>query len=250
MHETAFRRLGIEAAYLPFAVPRAELGDFLMAARLSGVAGLNVTIPHKRAVLPLLDSLDDDARRIGAVNTIIPMNGGFGGANTDWIGAARSLEEVTALPGRRVTVLGAGGSARAVLYGLAREGAEPVVISRSDRKAAALAEEMAVGHAPLAALERIEGDILINTTPVGMTPDHDGCPAPDAAIAAHEVIFDLVFHPERTLLLRKAAGMGKRTVPGLRMLILQAAAAFERWTGRPAPVQAMADAARKAHGAR
>lgn len=250
MHETAFRRLGIEAAYLPFAVPPGELGDFLVAARLSGVGGLNVTIPHKRAVLPLLDSLDDDARRIGAVNTIIPMNGGFGGANTDWTGAVHSLEEAVPLSGRRATVLGAGGSARAVVYGLARKGAEAVVISRNDRKAAALADEMGVAQAPLAALERIEGDILINTTPVGMTPDHDGCPAPDAAIAAHEVIFDLVFHPERTPLLRKAAGMGKRTVPGLRMLILQAAAAFERWTGRPAPVQAMADAARKAQGAR
>ena len=250
MHEAAFRRLGIEAAYLRFDVPPEELAGFLIAARLSRVGGLNVTIPHKRAILPLLDSLDDDARRIGAVNTIIPMNGGFGGANTDWIGATRSLEEVTALSGRRVTVLGAGGSARAVLYGLAREGAEPVVISRDDRKAAALADEMGVAHAPFGALGRAEGDILVNTTPVGMTPDHDGCPAPDPAIAAHDVVFDLVFHPEQTLLLQKAAGMGNRTVPGLRMLVLQAAAAFERWTGRPAPVQVMADAARKAQSAR
>ncbi len=250
MHEAAFRRLGIEAAYLRFDVPPEELAGFLIAARLSRVGGLNVTIPHKRAILPLLDSLDDDARRIGAVNTIIPMNGGFGGANTDWIGATRSLEEVTALSGRRVTVLGAGGSARAVLYGLAREGAEPVVISRDDRKAAALADEMGVAHAPFGALGRAEGDILVNTTPVGMTPDHDGCPAPDPAIAAHDVVFDLVFHPEQTLLLQKAAGMGNRTVPGLRMLVLQAAAAFERWTGRPAPVQVMTDAARKAQSAR
>ena len=250
MHEAAFRRLGIEAAYLAFAVPATELADFLMAARLSEVGGLNVTIPHKQAVLAHLDSLDDDARRIGAVNTIVPMNGGLGGANTDWMGAVRSLEEAVALPGRRATVLGAGGSARAVLYGLARNGAEAVVVSRNDRKAAALADEMGVAHAPVAALEQIEGDVLINTTPVGMASDHDGCPAPDAAIAAHEVIFDLVFHPERTPLLVKAAGMGKRTVPGLRMLILQAAAAFERWTGRPAPVQVMADAARRARDAR
>ncbi len=246
MHEAAFRRLGIEAAYLPFEVPPAELADFLLAARLSGVGGLNVTIPLKRAVLPLLDALDDDARRIGAVNTIIPMNGGFLGANTDWIGAIRSLEEVTPLAGRRITVLGAGGSARAVLHGLVRSGAEPVVVSRDDGKAAALADEMGVRHAPLASLEGAQGDILVNTTPVGMAP-HDGdCPAPDAAIAAHEVVFDLVFHPEQTELLRKAAGLGKRNVSGLRMLILQAAAAFERWTGRPAPTEVMAAAARKA----
>jgi shikimate dehydrogenase len=250
MHETAFRRLGIEAAYLPFAVPPPELASFLMAARLSRVAGLNVTIPHKRAVLPLLDALDDDARRIGAVNTIIPMNGGFRGANTDWMGAVRSLEEVAELAGRRTTVLGAGGSARAVLYGLARSRAEPVVISRDDRKAAALADEMGVAHTPYAALARAEGDILVNTTPVGMMPGHPGCPAPEGAIAAHGVVFDLVFHPEQTPLLRKASGLGKRTVPGLRMLILQAAAAFERWTGRPAPVEVMAKAAGKARDAR
>ena len=250
MHEAAFRRLGIEAAYLPFAVPPPELADFLVAARLSGVGGLNVTIPLKRAALPLLDALDDDARRIGAVNTIIPMNGGFLGANTDWIGAVRSLEEAVPLAGRRATVLGAGGSARAVLYGLTRAGAEPVVISRDDRKAAALADEMGVRHAPWTSLDQAQGDILVNTTPVGMAPDREGCPAPDAAIAAHEVVFDLVFHPEKTRLLRKAAGLGKRTVPGLRMLVLQAAAAFERWIGRPAPIEVMADAARKARSAR
>ena len=250
MHEAAFRRLGIEAAYLPFAVPPPELADFLVAARLSGVGGLNVTIPLKRAVLPLLDALDDDARRIGAVNTIIPMNGGFLGANTDWIGAVRSLEEAVPLAGRRATVLGAGGSARAVLYGLTRAGAEPVVISRDDRKAAALAGEMGVRHAPWTSLDQAQGDILVNTTPVGMAPDREGCPVPDAAIAAHEVVFDLVFDPEKTRLLRKAAGLGKRTVPGLRMLILQAAAAFERWIGRPAPIEVMADAARKARSAR
>lgn len=250
MHETAFCRLGIEAAYLPFAVRPRELAPFLMAARLSRVAGLNVTIPHKCAVLSLLDALDDDARRIGAVNTIIPMNGELRGANTDWTGAVRSLEEVVGLAGRRTTVLGAGGSARAVLYGLGRSGAEPVIISRDDRKAAALADELGVAHTPYAALARAEGDILVNTTPIGMMPDHSGCPAPDVAIAAHGVVFDLVFHPERTPLLRKAAGLGKRTVPGLRMLILQAAAAFERWTGRPAPVEVMADAARKVRDAR
>ena len=250
MHEAAFRRLGMEAAYLPFAVPPAELAEFLVAARLGGVCGLNVTIPHKRAALSLLDSLDDDARRIGAVNTIVPMNGGFRGANTDWMGAVRSLEEVLPLTNRRATVLGAGGSARAVLYGLTRAGADPVVISRDDRKAAALADEMGVGHAPFAGLDRMQGNILVNTTPVGMAPDHRGCPAHDATIAAHEVVFDLVFHPEATRLLQKAAGLGKRTVPGLRMLVLQAAAAFERWTGRPAPIEVMTEAARKARRAR
>lgn len=251
MHEAAFRRLGIEAAYLPFAVPPAELAEFLLATRLLGTGGLNVTIPHKRAVLPLLDALDEDARRIGAANTILPMDGGLLGANTDWSGAVQALEEVTPLAGRRATVLGAGGSARAVVYGLTRSGAEPLVIARNDRKASALAADFGVRHAPWATLGRAEGDILVNATPVGMAPHSGGCcPAPPGAIAAHEVVFDLVFHPERTPLLEAAVGLGKRTVPGLRMLVLQAAAAFERWTGRPAPVAAMAEAARRARAAR
>ena len=149
MHEAAFRRLGIEAAYLPFAVPPAELADFLLAARLSGVGGLNVTIPHKRAVLPLLDSLDDDARRIGAVNTIVPMNGGFGGANTDWTGAVRSLRGSG--PAARPARHGAGGgAARRGPSSTASPAAarEAVVISRNDRKAAALCRRDGGGARP------------------------------------------------------------------------------------------------------
>ena len=250
MHEAAFRRSGLDAAYLPFAVPPPELPDFLTAARLSGISGLNVTIPHKRAVIPFLDGLDPDAQRIGAVNTILPVDDGLIGANTDLIGAVGALEEATPLTGRRATVIGAGGAARAVLHGLLQRGAEVLVISRNDRKAAALADEFGAGHAPAARIERIAGDILVNATPAGMAPETEGCPVPDAAIAAHEVIFDLVFEPRRTVLLRKAETLGKRTVFGVRMLALQAAAAFERWTGLAAPVETMAAAARTAQRAR
>ena len=250
MHEAAFRRLGLDAAYLPFPVPPEELAEFLAAARLAGIRGLNVTIPHKTAVIPLLDALDPEARRIGAVNTIVAVEDRLVGANTDRAGAVQALREVTPLAGRRATVLGAGGSARAVVCGLAGADAEVVVIARRDDRARELAGEFGVGWRRFADLGRATGDILVNATPVGMAPGSDACPAPDAAIAGHEVVFDLVVRPRPTALLRRAGELGKRVAPGLRMLIHQAAASFARWTGRPPPVAAMTEAARLAADAR
>ena len=256
LHEAAFRALGIEAAYRRFETPPEELAEFLTAARLARVAGLNLTIPHKVAAIPHLEDLDEDARRIGAVNTILPAGGagsGFVGRNTDWIGAMESLEEATPLAGKRVSVLGAGGSARAVLYGLARRGAEAVVYARNPRQAAAAADDFGARPAPWNDLAAAEGDILVNTTPIGMAGGGGAppeSPAPLAAVPGHETVFDLVFHPRRTPLLEAAAGAGKQVVPGLRMLIRQAARAFTCWTGRPAPVEVLARAAEAADDAR
>ena len=255
MHEAAFRHLGIEAAYRPFAVPPDELAEFLTAARLAEVAGLNLTIPHKRAATALLDGLDAEAQRIGAVNTILRAEPGgrdFVGANTDWIGAVEAIEEATPLRGRRVSLLGAGGSARAVLYGVRRRGAEAVVYARNDRRAAALADDFGARAARWADLPAAEGDLLVNTTPIGMAlgPDPAGSPAPLSTVLGHRTVFDLVFHPRRTPLLEAAAGAGRAVVPGLRMLVRQAARAFTRWTGRPAPVEVMARAAKAADDAR
>ena len=256
MHEAAFRALGIEAAYRRFETPPEELAEFLTAARLARVAGLNLTIPHKVAAIPHLEDLDEDARRIGAVNTILPAGGagsGFVGRNTDWIGAMESLEEATPLAGKRASVLGAGGSARAVLYGLARRGAEAVVYARNPRQAAAAADDFGARPARWADLAAAEGDLLVNTTPIGMAGGEgppSEAPAPLAAVPGHEIVFDLVFHPRRTPLLEAAAGAGKRVVPGLQMLIRQAARAFTCWTGRPAPVAVMAEAAEAAEDAR
>lgn len=255
IHESAFRHLGIEAAYRPFAVPPDELAEFLTAARLAEVAGLNLTIPHKRAATALLDGLDEEARRIGAVNTILRADRGgreLVGANTDWIGAVEAIEEVTPLAGRRVSLIGAGGSARAVLYGVRRRGAEAVVYARQARPAAALADDFGARAAPWSDLAAAEGDLLVNTTPIGMAlgPDPAASPAPLATVLGHRAVFDLVFHPRHTPLLEAAAEAGKRVVPGLRMLVLQAARAFTRWTGRPAPVAVMARAAEQADDAR
>ena len=258
MHEAAFRHYGIEAAYLPFEVPPEDLAAFLAAARLAGVAGLNLTLPHKEAAVPLLDRLDEDAARIGAVNTILPTgdgpDDGLLGANTDWIGAVGALEEALGGPlaGMRASVIGAGGSARAVLYGLRRSGAEATAYARDEARGAACAARFGADCAPLDRLREASADLLVNTTPVGMAggPAEGRSPAPAEVVAAHEVVFDLVFHPRRTPLLELAAAAGRREVSGLRMLVLQGAAAFTRWTGRPAPLAAMAEAAERADDAR
>ncbi len=240
MHEAAFRAANLEATYRKFAAPPAELGSFLDAARLLGVSGLNVTVPHKTAVLDLLDEVDPETRRIGAVNTIVRVGSRLVGRNTDASGAMRALEEAFRggrLDGRRVTVIGAGGSARALLSGLLARRARPIVVSRDDGKAARLAREFGVETAPWGDRERLSGEALVNATPVGMRggPGGDGWrqarAAPDGTIAGHDVIFDLVYEPRRTALLRRAGVLGKRIVPGLAMLVFQAEAAFAAWTG-------------------
>lgn len=259
MHEAAFRRAGLESTYRKFAVPPDELGSFLDAVRLLGVAGLNVTVPHKTAVLELLDDVDPEAERIGAANTIVRVGDRLVGRNTDASGAVRALEEGRPagwLDGLRVTVLGAGGSARAVLSGLLASGARPVVVSRDDGKAARLAREFEAGSAPWADRARLEGDVLVNATPVGMRGGPGGSgwrearAAPDGTIAGHDAVFDLVYEPRRTALLRRAEALGKRTIPGLSMLVFQAEAAFAAWTGVEGTAGVMREAAEAASGMR
>ncbi len=229
MHEAAFVATGRAASYQRFEVPPDELEDFLTAFRLARGAGLNVTIPHKEAIVPLLDSLDEAAHRIGAVNTVSRQDDALAGANTDWIGAARALLSVTPLKGKEVTVLGAGGSARAVLHALAEHGARATVMARDDRKAAAVAARFGAGWRPGRELGVAGGDVLVNATPVGM--DSDLSPAPADVGRRLGVVFDLVYRPARTRLLRDAEAAGATPVPGLPMLVHQAAASFALWTG-------------------
>ncbi len=250
MHEAAFARIGREASYQRFEVPPEELDDFLTAARLREVAGLNVTVPLKERVVPLLDSLDEAAHRIGAVNTIRREGDQLVGANTDWMGATRALLRVTPLSGKRVTVLGAGGSARAVLHGLREHGARATVIARNDRKAAAIAARFDAGWMAAAAIGEAAGDVLVNTTPVGM--DADRSPAPADTVRRHRVVFDLVYRPARTRLLVDAEAAGAIPLPGLPMLVHQAAASFAIWTGTPATdaTEIMREAAEEVRDAR
>jgi len=241
MHEAAFREMGIDARFLAFDVPPARLGDAIRGARALGIRQLAVSLPHKEAVIPLLDEVDETARRIGAVNTATLRDGRLEGANTDWLGAVRALERTGKLAGCRAVVLGAGGTARAVVFGLRARGARVAVLNRTVERAAALARELGAEQAgPLEALGELPFDVLVNTTSVGLRSDES--PVPAEALRPGARVLDAVYDPPETGLLRAARRRGCETVGGKWMLVEQAAEQIRLWTGREAPREAMARA--------
>ncbi len=241
MHNAAFRVLGLDAVYLAFDVPPAALAPAVAGLRALAARQFAVSIPHKEAVIAHLDAVDETARRIGAVNTATLRDGRLVGSNTDWIGAVRALERETSLAGRRAVVLGAGGTARAVVHGLHERGARVAILNRTPERAEALARELGAASAgKLSDLAQTPHDVLVNTTSVGLRSD--ASPAAPEALRAGSVVLDAVYDPERTRLLRDAAARGARVVPGKWMLVYQAAAQLETWTGLEAPIDAMAAA--------
>lgn len=242
MHNAAYAALALDAAYLAFDVPPEDLPDAVAGARALGLRQLSVSLPHKQAILPLLDEVDATARRIGAVNTVVLRDGALAGSNTDWLGAVGALEREIALGGRRAVVLGAGGTARAVVFGLLQRGAEVRVLNRSVARARALADELGAEDAgPLERLGEQPYDVLVNTTSVGLG-DPDRSPVDPERLRPDAVVLDAVYEPERTRLLREAAARGGRTIPGKWMLVYQAAAQLEAWTELEAPIEIMAEA--------
>jgi shikimate dehydrogenase len=241
MHNAAFAARGIDAVYLAFDVPPPRLGAAIAGARALAVRQLAVSLPHKVAVMEYLDEVETTARKIGAVNTVTLRGERLVGANTDWRGAVRALEREVALPGKRAVVLGAGGTARALVYGLVGRGARVTVLNRTVERARALADELGAESAgPLSDLARTPHDLLVNTTTVGL--HSESSPVEPSAIAAGSVVMDAVYEPERTRLLRDAESRGARPLSGKWMLVHQAAEQFTLWTGCEAPVEAMAEA--------
>ncbi len=242
MHNAAFRASGTNAIYLAFDVT--YLKGAISGVKALGLKGLSVTIPHKEAIIPLLDEIDPVAGRIGAVNTVINKGERLAGANTDWIGATKALEETIELAGKKALVIGAGGSARAICVGLADKGVKVHIANRTPEKARRIAEICDATWSGLEGWEDIDASILINTTPVGMAPNDKELPVPANILPRFECVMDIVYSPLETALLREAAKAGCRTINGLRMLLLQAVAQFELWTWQPAPVAAMEKALR------
>ena len=241
MHNAAFADSGIDAAYLAFDVQPDRLGDALAGARALGMRQLAVSLPHKQAALAHLDEIDACARTIGAINTVTLRDGRLVGTNTDWIGAVRALERNRELAGARAIVLGAGGTARALVYGLVERGARVTVLNRTPERARALADELGAASAgPLGDLAQTPHDVLVNTTSVGLRSDDS--PVPAANLVADSLVMDAVYDHEETRLLREARARGARTVAGKWMLVYQAAEQFEEWTGREAPLDVMARA--------
>lgn len=241
MHSAAYAALGIAAEYEVLDVPPHGLAGAIASARQRRVQQWAVSLPHKQAVIAHLDAIDATAREIGAVNTVTRRGTRLEGSNTDWLGAVRALERETQLDDKRAVVLGAGGAARAVVYGLRQRGAQVCVLNRSVARAETLARELGADHAgPLAELADIPHDVLVNTTSVGLRSEES--PAAPDALRAESVVMDAVYDPPTTRLLRDAQARGARTVPGKWMLVYQAAAQLELWSGKEAPIDVMAAA--------
>ncbi len=257
MQGAAIEALGLDYRYEAMPVPPESLAKVVEGLRDDSVAGFNVTIPHKVTILPLLNMLDASASSVGAVNTVVNDNGQLRGYNTDSLAAVRALGEAHGdLEGCRVVILGAGGAARAVASGLAPKARWIRIFARDTAKAEALASEVGERHGVDVLGEGLgdvhrsvaAADILVNATPVGMSPDVDRNPVDAHHLHPSLLVFDLVYNPERTRLLLDAAAAGAKTLGGLTMLVYQGAEALRLWSGRRAPEEVMMGAARRALG--
>ncbi|MGD9694877.1 MAG: shikimate dehydrogenase [Thermoleophilia bacterium] len=241
MHNAAFGALGLNWAYAAFAVDPARVEEAVRGLAAAGVAGLNVTIPHKRAVVPLCSSVSDAVRAIGAANTLVPDgDGGFRGDNTDAEGFLRALDEAAPvdLEGRDALVLGAGGAARAVVFALRSRGARVRVANRTAAKAAELGDPVPFAGAALDAVAAGTA-IVVNTTSLGLEGDAAPPELPLAGLGPDQVVVDVVYRRGGTPWLAAATARGARGVDGLGMLLHQGAAAFAQWTGVEPPIDVM-----------
>jgi len=248
MHNAAFRHLGINAVYVAF--PVTDLFQAVAGLRGLGIGGVSVTIPFKEEIIPLIDDLDHRAATIGAVNTVLHRDGRLLGYNTDWLGAVAALTAKISLKGRHVLILGAGGASRAIAYGIIQAGGRVSLTDIDADRAATLAQDLGVQAILPEALSTCPATILVNASPVGMTPDLDGIPIDPDLLGRFEVVMDIVYQPLQTRLLREAEAHGCATIDGLQMLIHQGAAQFKLFTGQEAPGEVMAQAAYRALGAK
>ncbi len=256
MHNAALAALGLNWVYVPFTVRPEDVPAAVAGLRALGMVGVNVTVPLKEAVLPYLDTLSDEARRIGAVNTIVNQNGVLHGDSTDGAGFLRDLaaQGQTNFTGRHALLLGAGGSARAVAFALAAQGCCVLISSRTASRAQAVADSVN-GHFPGAA--RVMGatdaigppDFLVNATPLGMAPHESELPPlPPDALAGRPFVYDLIYNPAETRLLAQARAAGCQSANGLGMLAQQGALSLSLWTGLPLAQMPLSEMARAAQG--
>ncbi len=254
MHNAAFQALDIDYVYLAFKVKPSCVAEAINGMRALNIRGLNVTMPHKKAVMANLDRIDLSAQIIDSVNTILNKENLLFGFNTDGIGAVRALKENgVAIKGHKVLLLGAGGAARAIAYALAKEADELAVLNRTVKDAQALTrlvEKAANKRIAVGSLEPEDidaniqdSDILINATSVGMKPRPDETPVPIELLRSNLAVMDIVYNPLETKLTRDAKALGAKVISGVEMLIYQGATSFEIWTGKSAPVEVMRKAA-------
>ncbi len=232
----AFSYIGIDAVYLPFEIKPENLKEAILGFRAIGVKGLNVTIPHKEAVLKLADFVSEEANSIGAANTLKFTDGRIEAYNTDWIGFLRAAEEITQLKGKKVLVLGAGGASRAVIYALKKAGAYVLLWNRTIEKAYKLSEEFGVDVVENVGVSVKKADVIVNTTSVGLKEDDK--PIFDySLIEERHTVIDIIY--KETSLIKEAKRRGCKYQTGFPMLVYQGAESFRIWTGCEPPVKIM-----------
>lgn len=228
IHNAAYQALGLEYTFVCFGIEDPAAG--IQAIRTLGIRGSNVSMPYKQAVIEHLDELTAPAKAIGAVNTINHVDGRLVGYNTDYIGALRALKEVIDPNERKVALIGAGGAARAIVYGLVEAGARVTVFNRSEDKARPLVDQFKVAFGgTIDAFNADDFDVVINSTSVGFR-DPDATPLPADMLASHLVVMDVAFIPSQTRLIKEAAAKGCTTVAGTRMMIHQSCGQVELYT--------------------
>ena len=242
MHNAGYEALGIDNqfVFLGAKVNIKDIGVAVECMRKMGIHGLTCTIPHKVAVMKFLDKIDATAKKIGAVNTVLNQNRKLIGFNTDWQGIVIPLERITKLSGKKALVLGAGGAARAVIFGLLNRKAKVCIFNRTKEKAVKLAQEFDCQVTDLSTESEIKDfDIIINTTSVGMKPLENKTPISTKFISARQIVFDIVYAPFDTKLLKEAKKRGARIIHGIEMLLHQGTAQFEIYTRHKAPEEVM-----------
>lgn len=244
MHNTAYQATGLEKEYVYLASDTnvEEVGNVIHAMRaLRNFHGLTCTVPHKVKVMPYLDEIDTTARNIGAVNTVVKEKGILKGYNTDWLGIVSPLRKKVPQPkDKKVLVIGAGGAARAAIYGALHESCKVTILNRNVEKACLLAHEFGCDILDTPTTSSVfPFDIIINTTPLGMPPYEKESPLPDGMLHSEQVVFDVVYHPKNTVLLQQALSARSTCIYGWEMLLHQATAQFTLYTGRDAPEAVM-----------
>jgi shikimate dehydrogenase len=245
MHTAAYRALGLDWTYVAFGTEDTEAA--VAAMRTLGIRGLGVTMPHKVRILPLLDALTDEARAIGAVNTVVNDDGFLTGHNVDWVGALAAIREVMEPKDTEAAIIGAGGGARAIAWGLLRAGALVTLFNRGEQTGRSLADELGVefGGPPEAVAAAAPFALIVHATPVGFHDEQAMLPVA-AALRPGTVVLDAVPIPVETRLLREARAAGCGTIAGVRMQLHQAARQFALYTGRESNLAVMDNALREA----
>ena len=237
IHNQAFFEKNINALYLPFKITNIKRG--IQAIKELGIKGVSITIPFKQSVIPYLDEIDDIALKIGAVNTIVNKKGKLYGYNTDCNGAIKSLKKISRIKNKKICIIGAGGGARAVAFGIKKENGKILIVNRTRKKGEILANQIKGEFISALDIKTKSPDIIINTTSIGMLPDIYQTPIRKDCLNKKMIVMDIVYNPLKTMLLKNAVKKGCTVINGVSMFVNQGAAQFELFTGIKAPINSI-----------